>query len=162
MSRKTLKRGSGGRHVQTREWFQAMEAWATLKPDPRALYIELKRRYNGTNNGRIRMAVREAAELLNVHFNTVRSYFADLIDRGLVQETRRGHLGAEGRGIATTWALAELPGADGPRPDLSFSTWSPKRDPGPKSVQACHDGCARTADPHRRAPPGSTKTVPCS
>ena len=55
----------GGRHLQLQEWFQRTEAWATLKPGPRALYIELKRCFNGSNNGRIFLSYRDAAEALN-------------------------------------------------------------------------------------------------
>lgn len=120
------KRGKG-RHTRLEEWFQATEAWATLKPGPRALYIELKRRFNGGNNGTIRMSVREAADLLNVHRNTVATYFADLIERGLVVQTRAGHLGFDGHGIASTWALCEMRQANGKPADLSFRTWTPAR-----------------------------------
>lgn len=38
----------------------------TLKPGPRALYAELKRRYNGSNNGRIFLSHRDAANALHV------------------------------------------------------------------------------------------------
>lgn len=111
MSYKKKKRGFA-RHVQLMEAFQKTEPWATLKPGPRALYIELKRRYNGTNNGRIYMSHREAAELINVHRNTVPAYFEELERRGLIRATGAGYLGANGHGIATRWALCELPTVD--------------------------------------------------
>ena len=38
------------------EWLQSSEAWATLKPRPRALYVELKRRYNGVNNSGVHLS----------------------------------------------------------------------------------------------------------
>ena len=120
---KGKKRGKG-RHTRLEEWFQATEAWATLKPGPRALYIELKRRFNGANNGSIRMSVREAADLLSVHRNTVAGYFADLLERGLIVQTRTGHLGFDGHGIASTWALCEMRQANGQPADLSFRTWT--------------------------------------
>ncbi len=119
---KSKKRGKG-RHTRLEEWFQATEAWATLKPGPRALYIEFKRRFNGGNNGAIRMSVREAAELLNVHRNTVPSYFAYLSERGLIVQTRAGHLGFDGHGIASTWALSEIRQPNGHPPDLQFRRW---------------------------------------
>lgn len=121
---KGKKRGKG-RHTRLEEWFQATEAWATLKPGPRALYVELKRRFNGGNNGAIRMSVREAATLLNVHRNTVTTYFSDLVDRGLIVQTRSGHLGFNGYGIASTWALSELRRANGQSADLRFREWTP-------------------------------------
>ena len=120
---KAKKRGKG-RHVRLEEWFQAAEAWATLKPGPRALYIELKRRFNGANNGAIRMSVREAADLLNVHRNTVSAYFEDLQERGLIRQTRAGHLGFDGHGIASTWALCEMRQANGQAAELGFRTWN--------------------------------------
>ncbi|SDY53886.1 hypothetical protein [Citreimonas salinaria] len=146
MSRRDPRRGKGSKHVQLAEWFQALPAWATLKPGPRALYIELKRRYNGGNNGNIRMAIREAADLLNMHRNTVGGYFDELQERRLIRETRRGHLGAEGHGIASTWALSELPTAEGKPPDLSFRSWQPNQNPVTKSGRSCHSSCAPAAD----------------
>lgn len=126
------------RHVQLTECFQATLAWATLKPGPRALYIELKRRYNGRNNGRILMSVREAAGLLNVHRNTIPPYFAELESRCLIEQTREGFLGAEGHGIASTWRLAELPTEKNGRPDLRYMTWPEIQNPVTNTVQRCH------------------------
>ena len=67
---KSKKRGAG-RFVRLSERLQATAAWSDLKPGPRALYVEIRRRYNGMNNGRILLSHREAAEALNVHRNTV-------------------------------------------------------------------------------------------
>jgi hypothetical protein len=64
------KRGAG-RFVQLPEWIMVTEAWATLPVGPRALYVELKRRYNGANNGDILLSHRDAAISLHVHRNTV-------------------------------------------------------------------------------------------
>lgn len=121
-SYKSKKRGTG-RHVQIPEWLQSTEAWRTLKPGPRALYIEIRRRFNGANNGAILMSVREAADLLNVHRNTTPGYFIELERRGIIRQTREGYLGAEGHGIASTWALCEMPQANGRPADLSFREW---------------------------------------
>ncbi|GFE66044.1 hypothetical protein [Litoreibacter roseus] len=70
------------------EYLQATKAWATLKPGPRALYIERKRRYTGSNNGRIVLSHCTAAEAINVSRNTVGAYFDDLAERGLTAMTR--------------------------------------------------------------------------
>ncbi|MEP3332128.1 hypothetical protein [Sedimentitalea sp.] len=101
------KRGAG-RHVQLPEWLQASEAWATLPPGPRALYIELKRRYNGTNNGKIILSHRDAASALNVHRNTVGPWFRELEERGFIDLTQAPHLGPSGIGKASVWALGEV------------------------------------------------------
>lgn len=78
---KAHKRGAG-RFVQLPEWLQASQAWATLKPGPRALYIELKRRFNGSNSGRIILSHRDASKALAVHRNTVGPWFQELQQRG--------------------------------------------------------------------------------
>jgi hypothetical protein len=82
---KHKKRGVG-RFVQLPEWVQATEAWATLPPGPRALYIELKRRFNGTNNGDIYLSHRDAAAALAVHRNTVGPWFNILEERGFIRK----------------------------------------------------------------------------
>lgn len=115
MTKKPYKRGKrgAGRHVQLPEYLQASKAWASLKPGPRALYVELKRRYNGRNNGRIILSHREAAIALNVHRNTVGAWFRELEARGFIATMRAPHLGPDGVGQTTWWALQELPTADG-------------------------------------------------
>ncbi len=63
---KSFKRGYV-RHLQLAHWIMATEAWTTMPPGPRALYFELKRRYNGFNNGEIFLSHRDAAIALNIH-----------------------------------------------------------------------------------------------
>lgn len=98
------KKGAG-RHVQLSEWLQKSEAWATLRPGPRALYIEIKRRFNGVNNGRIILSHRDAAKALAVHRNTVGPWFRDLEERGFIRMTQVPHLGPSGVGMTSHWAL---------------------------------------------------------
>ena len=119
---KEKKRGAG-RHVQLPEWLQRTEAWATMKPGPRALYVELKRRFNGQNNGEIYLSHRDAAIALNVHRNTVGSYFAELEQRGFVVMTAGAHLGPSGTGISAQWALSELPLAGMKKASNDFKKW---------------------------------------
>lgn len=108
------KRKTGtGRHVQLPEWVQASEAWATMKPGPRALYIELKRRFNGANNGEIFLSHRDAARALAVHRNTVGAWFEELSERGFIKQTAAPYLGPSGVGIASKWELQELQGQNG-------------------------------------------------
>lgn len=125
MSRKPYKvhkRGSG-RHVQLPEWLQASPAWASLKPGPRALYIELKRRYNGSNNGLIILSHRDAANALCAHRNTMCVWFAELEERGFIHATRGHCLGPAGIGEAAHWALDELPTQDGKPARKAFMRW---------------------------------------
>jgi hypothetical protein len=156
---KKHKKGAG-RHVQLPEWLQASTAWATLKPGPRALYIELKRRYNGVNNGAIYLSHRDAALALNVHRNTVGPWFRDLMERGFITMTQAPHLGPSGIGQASVWSLDELPTPEGKPARKGFMSWSPKQKPRTKSVPPRHkitDGNGST-----QASPGAAvlKIVP--
>lgn len=134
----TFRKGKkgAGRHVQLPEYLQACESWASLKPGPRALYIELKRRFNGNNNGRIVLGYRDAAEAINVSRNTVGPYFSELEERGLITMTRAPFLGPSGVGQASLWALQEIPTADGKPATRGFQNWSKKKKPHPKTVHA--------------------------
>lgn len=125
---KSQKKGTG-RHVQLPEWLQASEAWATLKPGPRALYIELKRRYYGTNNGRIILSHRDAATALGVHRNTIGPWFDELEARRFIRVTQGNHLGPSGIGQSAHWALEELPCADLKTAPKGFMSWRQKQKP---------------------------------
>lgn len=107
------RKRSAARFVQIPEWLQASEAWATLPPGPRALYVELKRRFNGKNNGEIYFSHRDAAAALGVHRNTVGPWFRALEERGFIFMTQAPHLGPAGIGQASVWGLSEAPTLDG-------------------------------------------------
>lgn len=134
MSKPAYKRGKkgAGRHVQLPEYLQATEAWSTMKAGPRALYIELKRRYNGHNNGRIILSHRDAANALNAGKNTMSRWFRELEVRGLIAMAQAPHLGPEGVGVATLWALQELPTCDGKPATKGFLKWKGIEKPAPK------------------------------
>lgn len=125
---KAHKKG-GGRHVQLHEWVQSSEAWASLKSGPRALYIELKRRYNGHNNGELVFSHRDAALALNAHRNTIGPWFEELRERGLIEMTQAPHLGPSGVGKSSIWSLQELPAADGSPAKKEFLLWRKNKIP---------------------------------
>lgn len=143
------KRGAG-RHVHLAEWVQATEAWTTMKPTPRALYIELRRRFNGTNNGEIFLSVRDAAKALNVSKDTAGAAFRELIERGFIRMTEGGHLGPCGLGRASKWALEDEATADGKPAIKSFVNWrAEKQNPVLKNRTPCpkiSDGCDESSD----------------
>ncbi|MDP2494509.1 hypothetical protein Q8W25_10825 [Shimia thalassica] len=137
MSRKRFKK-EAGRHVQLPEWLQASEAWDTMQPEPRALYLELKRRYNGSNNGEIFLSHRDAANALNVHRNTVGAWFKELQARGFIFLMTGHHLGPAGIGQASKWRLEELPTLDGRPATKSFLSWTEKQNPRTKNRTRRH------------------------
>jgi len=101
------KKKGNGQFVQLNHWFLKLPAWRALKPGPRALYIALKMRFNGSNNGMIFLSQRDAKEALNVSRETVASYFAELEAKGFILKTEGHCLGPDGRGRAAKWALTE-------------------------------------------------------
>lgn len=143
MAHKTYKHKKRGveKFVQLYEWFQKTEAWATLTPGPRVLYIELKRRYNGSNNGRIMLSHRDAAKLLNVHRNTVGKWLVQLEERGFIKKTQSHYLGPSGVGQTSHWLLTELPSDDMKSARSTFASWRPISKPRTKIGPPCHNDC---------------------
>jgi hypothetical protein len=144
-SYKSQKKGVG-RHVQLSEWLQSSEAWATLRPGPRALYIEMKRRFNGRNNGRIILSHRDAAKALSVHRNTVGPWFDELRERGFLRITRASCLGPSGVGQTSHWALEELPTDDMKSAPKEFMSWQKIQKPRTKNRTARHKKPATKAE----------------
>ena len=125
---KSYKRGKkgAGRFVQLPEWLLASPAWQDLKPGPRALYIELKRRFNGNNNGEVFLSHRDAAKALNVCRETVAGYYRDLSSHGFIQETRGHCLGPAGVGQSATYVLTEEP-LNGTPATKDFMNWKKQK-----------------------------------
>lgn len=116
-------RKSSGKHVQLPEWLQQQPAWRTMKPGPRALYIELKRLYCG-RSAVVKLSHKDAGDLLNVGRDTVAGYFKDLIERGFVVIAEGHHLGAEGKGVPNKYRLTEV-AHEGQKPTKDFTKWRP-------------------------------------
>jgi len=121
------KRGKGassGPFVMLAAWLMDTPAWRTLPVGPRALYVELRRRFKGSNNGKVTLSHREAAQALAVHRNTVGPWFKELERRGFITQTLGYHLGPSGVGETTLWALDEE-ALDGMPPAKKFTRWAP-------------------------------------
>ena len=100
-------------------------AWKNLKSVPRALYLELKRQYNGYNNGKVLLSYRDAAKRLNVSYNSVGSWFKELEKCGFIICMQRPHLGPSGVGQTSHWRLTEYE-YDGNTATHEYRMWKPK------------------------------------
>src|SRR3546814_9416032 len=69
------------------------------------VFIELRCRYNGGNNGALTLSMDEGARLLGISKMTVHRALKELQEKGLVKMTRRGQW--YGR-VATTWATTDV------------------------------------------------------
>ena len=124
------------RFLKVEHWLMRTPAWRSLGPAPRALYVELAQRYNGSNNGEISMSVREAAALIHVAKDTAQKAFRELEDKGFILRVVCGSFDWKLR-HATTWILTEH--AIGDRPATKeFARWEPeKSEAGPKRSLNC-------------------------
>lgn len=96
-------------------------AWRTLSGPAAKLWVELRSRFNGGNNGRLRVSLEEAASLLRVGKATAARAFGELEQRGFLAMTKRGQW--YGR-QATEWAMTTLP-RDGVPATNAWKRWVP-------------------------------------
>jgi hypothetical protein len=84
------------------------DAWRSLTPVCRQLYVEIARRYNGSNNGRIPYSVRQACADLHIGKATASTAFRVLGERGFIVAVQKGAFSWKIR-HATEWRLTEFP-----------------------------------------------------
>src|SRR5258705_11518623 len=78
------------RYVSLRDWLLESPAWRSLSCNARALYLELAKRYNGRNNGRISYGLREAFKALHIGKTAAQAALLLLQDRGFIVRTKKG------------------------------------------------------------------------
>jgi hypothetical protein len=81
-------------------------AWRSLTTPARALYLQLARRYNGSNNGYIGLGVRQAADECNVNKETACRAFAELVAKGFIERTKQAGFR---KNRASEWRLTWFP-----------------------------------------------------
>jgi hypothetical protein len=122
MSKRTKSKEA--RHVRLYHWLLKTEAWQSLSPNSRAIYIEMASRYNGSNNGRIPFSLREAAVLLHIGKHAAAAALVELQDRGFIVITRRSSFSLKSK-EATEWRLTEFTcDINGTFASKDFTRWS--------------------------------------
>ena len=122
----------GPTFLQLNHWMLRCPAWRSLSVYSRSLYVEIRARYNGRNNGDIPFSYREAEELLNCSNKPIPAAFRELQEKGFMKAITKGcfswKVRFEGKGRASTWLLTDLP-QDYPQRGLSpskeFMSWKP-------------------------------------
>ena len=66
------------------------KAWKELSCYARAVYIEIKHKYNGKNDGNLSYTYREASEIM--HTDTFTKALRELVNNGLIDIIRSGGL----------------------------------------------------------------------
>ncbi len=109
--KKAKKPNSAGRN-DTEQYFTISYVWAnspafrSLSGAALKVFIELRTRYNGRNNGRITLSWDEAARLLHLSKTTIGRALEELKEKGFIVMTKRGQW--YGR-MATEWAITDRP-----------------------------------------------------
>ncbi|NKB49056.1 MAG: helix-turn-helix domain-containing protein [Alphaproteobacteria bacterium] len=82
------------------------EAWRSLSGPAIKVFIEIRCRYNGQNNGELSLSLDEAARLLGIGKATAQRAFVDLEKKGFIKKIKQGQW--YGR-LATEWAVTDRP-----------------------------------------------------
>ncbi len=108
--------------VQMHEYLMRTPAWKHLSPPAKALYPQIKRRFNGQNNGSIVFSVREAAEALGRSKSSAARYLKQLEDHGFI--AREKAYTFDQKRLAVEWRLTELRNdISGELPTKEFIRW---------------------------------------
>ena len=135
---------SDGQYM-TLSYFQVHHPkWRSLSGNAIKVFIELRSRYNGGNNGKVRLSLDEGARLLGISKSTVSRAFAELEEKGFIDKTRQGQW--YGR-KATEWRLTDLP-CDRNLATRDWQNWGkPKeQNAGSGASMFNRDGTIRKAD----------------
>ena len=84
------RKKTGQRFIQLFYFMLESEAWKDLNAVERAIYLEVTRRYNGTNNGRIGYSARTAADELKISKDTAARALRSLETHRFVVTEKRG------------------------------------------------------------------------
>ena len=99
------------------------EAWRWLRPISKAVYIELRRRYNGLNNGKISLSLSEAAHILKASKSTISKALNQLETHGFIKLIKKGYFT---RRMASEYALTDEQ-LDGYPPTREWRQWQPTK-----------------------------------
>ena len=113
----------GGKFVRLGNGLLTSEAWRALSGSAIKYYVELRRQFNGTNNGDLHLSLYEAHKRLGMAKDTTLRAQQELADKGFIRMTKRG--GFHQR-LATTWALTDEP-APTAAPAYDYRNWRPKK-----------------------------------
>ena len=92
------------RYFALHHYMLKTDAWRALSAPARVVYLQIGFRYDGFNNGRIAMSVRDAASECGLAKDTANRAFKELVDLGFIEETRHGGLSRKTR-IASEWRM---------------------------------------------------------
>lgn len=109
--------------MQLKNYMVGHVSWKQLHPGARVIYIELRKRFNGINNGEISLSYREAADVALCGKDTARRHLNQLIEHGYIKVANKGHFRNR---WATTWILTNESYAN-QAPTDEWVKWQPQK-----------------------------------
>lgn len=91
MAKRQGKRPEEGQYAPLPYALLKSDAWRALSGSAVKVFLELHTRFNGSNNGVLRLSYAEAAAALHMGKATVQRAFRDLQDKGLVVLVKEGN-----------------------------------------------------------------------
>jgi hypothetical protein len=117
------KKYRGEAHIRLHHWLLRSDAWLSLSTQARAVYIAIVQRYNGTNNGRLWLSVRDAARECRIAKDTATRSFRELLDRNFIECKTPGGFSRKTH-HATEWLLTEYrDDVNHTAPSKAFMRW---------------------------------------
>ena len=110
-------------HVRLHHWVLKSAAYRSLSTEARAVLVELMHRYNGSNNGRIGLSVRDAGALCGISKNTAGRALKELQAMGFISIVTPSSFNRKNR-LAIEYSLSEFRNdATGELPSMAFMRW---------------------------------------
>lgn len=116
---------SGPKHVRLYEFELNCAAYKALSVYGRAVLVELRRRFNGSNNGNIVLSVRQAATALGCHRDTAAKALDECVATGWAKRNTKAGFNWKS-GTATTWYLTNEPIGD-ETATKDYMRWQPEK-----------------------------------
>lgn len=111
-------------------------AYKSMNSLSRSVYTELRKRYNGQNNGEISCSVRELERELHCSKDSAGKALKELVAKGFIKCAQAGSFHYKVR-HAATWILTDEE-LSGMPPTKDFMRWQPgEKKNGPKSGTGC-------------------------
>jgi DNA-binding transcriptional regulator YhcF (GntR family) len=140
-----------GRSKGTRPFIMLMNAiydhpaFKALTPHSKAIYFDIRRRYNGLNNGDIHMSVREAAACCGCGNGTAHKALKMLENHGFIVTTLPGLVHGTARRATTFRLTDEADSKNNMAPTRDFENWKPAENSFPSISSGTPRASAGTA-----------------
>jgi DNA-binding transcriptional MocR family regulator len=124
---KRRRQGGGQTFIQMFHWMVDMPVWHSLSARAVVAYLELARRYNGTNNGSLHLSARELAQAWNWSKGAASYAIKELVEKGFIEITRASGFNVKDRKRQATEYRLTVFFCDRTRQPASktFTKWRP-------------------------------------